>query len=125
MVSRSDARTSMAVGLKSTRQTMCSRWSAVCRIRNSFMTFGADDSRGIERGPVVWITGLAGVGKSTLAALVVSRLRDEGRRPLLLDGDEMRSAIEGDDAPVQHRHEDRLLRAWRLARLARLASGQG
>jgi adenylylsulfate kinase len=45
-------------------------------------------------GAVVWLTGLPGSGKSTLAARVAARLRDAGRTPLVLDGDEVRAALE-------------------------------
>ena len=78
--------------------------------------------------PILWITGLSGAGKSTLAQAVVSRLRGEGLRPLLLDGDGVREALEplaSEEARHEHTQELRTARAWRLARLARLAAGQG
>ncbi|MGA4837589.1 adenylyl-sulfate kinase [Streptomyces sp. G45] len=42
-------------------------------------------------GGVVWITGLAGSGKSTVAQLLRHRLED--RSPVLLDGDRLRGVL--------------------------------
>lgn len=44
-------------------------------------------------GAVVWVTGLPSSGKSTLAASLAARLRDAGREPLVLDGDDVRAAL--------------------------------
>jgi len=44
-------------------------------------------------GAVVWFTGLPASGKSTLARRLASRLREVGREPLVLDGDEVRDAL--------------------------------
>jgi adenylylsulfate kinase-like enzyme len=66
---------------------------------------------------VVWLTGLSGAGKSTVAELLDARWRAEGITPVRLDGDEMRAML-----PFRpgYTREDRL----RLARFyARLAAG--
>lgn len=78
----------------------------------------------LPAAPILWITGLAGAGKSTLARAFVAA-RGEGRPVLLLDGDSLRDALEGADAPVDHGACARRARAWRIARLARLAAEQG
>ncbi|VVJ16416.1 Adenylylsulfate kinase (EC [Amycolatopsis camponoti] len=69
-------------------------------------------------GPgVVWLTGLSGAGKSTVAELLDARLRADGIVPVRLDGDEMRAML-----PFRpgYTRADRL----RLARFyARLAAG--
>jgi adenylylsulfate kinase len=44
-------------------------------------------------GAVVWLTGLPSSGKSTIAAALASRLRDEGRSVEVLDGDELRAEL--------------------------------
>ena len=73
-------------------------------------------------GAVVWVTGLPSSGKSTFAERAVAGLRTAGTPALLLDGDEVRAALEpapGYDAAGR----DAFYRT--LARLAALAAGQG
>lgn len=41
-------------------------------------------------GFTLWLTGLSGAGKSTIAALLADRLREQGRAVEWLDGDELR-----------------------------------
>jgi len=43
--------------------------------------------------PVIWLTGLSGSGKSTIARWVVQRLADEGVAVELLDGDAIREVF--------------------------------
>jgi adenylylsulfate kinase len=74
----------------------------------------------MEEGAVIWITGLSGVGKSSLARALLPRL---AQPRLHLDGDELREALSplaGGYAPQQ-----RLKLALTYARLAQLASRQG
>ena len=42
---------------------------------------------------VVWLTGLSGAGKSTIARRVAGALESEGHRVLVLDGDAVRSTV--------------------------------
>jgi len=44
-------------------------------------------------GFCLWFTGLSGAGKSTIAEIVISQLRERGRRVELLDGDEVRENL--------------------------------
>lgn len=46
-----------------------------------------------QPGMVVWLTGLSGAGKTTLAVAVERRLFDCGHRPFLLDGDSLRAGL--------------------------------
>lgn len=80
---------------------------------------------GPSPAPILWITGLSGVGKSTLAQSLVAVLRAQGQRPLLLDGDELRQLLEAPEAQDSHLPAQRLQRAWRTARMARWAALQG
>src|SRR3954451_23984944 len=45
---------------------------------------------------VLWLTGLSGAGKSTIANLVERRLPDPGRHTMLLDGDNLRHGLNRD-----------------------------
>jgi adenylylsulfate kinase len=69
---------------------------------------------------VIWITGLAGAGKTSIARRTIAQLRARGRTALLLDGDAVRAALE---EPRVDR-ETRLAMAYRLARLAQLVAVQ-
>ncbi|MFD5734750.1 adenylyl-sulfate kinase [Streptomyces sioyaensis] len=71
---------------------------------------------------VVWITGLSGVGKSTVARLVADRLTASGKRPVLLDGDRLREIL-----PVAFGYEtaDRRRLALFYAQLAHQLAAQG
>jgi adenylylsulfate kinase len=73
-------------------------------------------------GGVVWVDGLPSSGKSTLAARLVARLRELGRPALLLDGDDVRRAL---DPPPGFDDQGRRAFYGTLARLAALAAGQG
>ncbi|HLZ70667.1 MAG TPA: adenylyl-sulfate kinase [Dehalococcoidia bacterium] len=46
-----------------------------------------------ERSATVWLTGLSGAGKSTIAQALVTALRAHGRRVECLDGDVMRERL--------------------------------
>ena len=46
-----------------------------------------------QRGCCVWLTGLSGAGKSTIAALLAARLARRGRSVTLLDGDVVRTHL--------------------------------
>jgi len=49
-----------------------------------------------HNGAVVWLTGLPGAGKSTLARALERRLFTNGGSPILLDGDTLRAGLNGD-----------------------------
>lgn len=71
---------------------------------------------------VIWITGLSGTGKSTLAAALVARLHRNNPRVVLLDGDDLREAF---GRVAGHERKDRLELAYGYGRLCRLLSSQG
>ncbi|MGQ0774144.1 MAG: adenylyl-sulfate kinase [Pseudonocardiales bacterium] len=47
----------------------------------------------MSRGATVWLTGLSGAGKTTIADAVASHLRVSGRDVEVLDGDELRRGL--------------------------------
>ena len=48
------------------------------------------------RGAVVFLTGLSGAGKSTIAEALAARLRDAGREVAIIDGDVLRQHVSAD-----------------------------
>ena len=50
----------------------------------------------MDRGITVWLTGLPSAGKSTIALGVAERLRADGHRVEVLDGDEIRGNLTAD-----------------------------
>jgi len=59
-----------------------------------------------HRGCVVWLTGLSGCGKSTVANLVDHRLHAAGVRSVVLDGDNVRHGLNAAPGMLKERHGD-------------------
>jgi adenylylsulfate kinase len=75
---------------------------------------------------VVWITGLSGAGKTSLAHEVVSRLRAEGKAVVMLDGDELREVFgAASENAAYHGREARMALAMQYAHLCRILVAQG
>ena len=70
---------------------------------------------------VVWIIGLSGAGKTTLANEVVAHVRRVQRNVILIDGDVVRE-IFGND--LGHTMEDRRTNARRICQLGKLLDDQ-
>jgi adenylylsulfate kinase len=72
--------------------------------------------------PVLWITGLAGAGKTTLAERVSAKLKAELKNTILIDGDAIREVCGHD---LGYTEPERIKNAYRLSRLAKFLSEQG
>lgn len=75
-----------------------------------------------QRGQVVWLTGLSGAGKSTIANLVEKRLHALGRHTYLLDGDNVRHGLNKD---LGFTEEDRVENIRRVAEVSKLMVDAG
>ena len=62
----------------------------------SGVSFAERAKRNGHRGGVLWLTGLSGSGKSTIAAAVERALFDRGWSVARLDGDDLRLGLNGD-----------------------------
>ena len=70
---------------------------------------------------VVWIIGLSGAGKTTLANKIVSNLRKSETSVVLIDGDSIREAFDND---LGHGLEDRRKNADRISKFCKLLDEQ-
>lgn len=93
-------------------------------IRWHHAAVSADDrERGLgQRGAVLWLTGLSGAGKSTIAALVDRDLHARGKHGYILDGDNLRFGLCKD---LGFSPEDRAENVRRLGEAARLLQDAG
>nr|WP_230943339.1 sulfate adenylyltransferase subunit CysN [Burkholderia cepacia] len=71
---------------------------------------------------IVWLTGLSGAGKSTIANLVEKRLHALGKHTYLLDGDNVRHGLNRD---LGFTEADRVENIRRVAEVARLMLDAG
>jgi adenylyl-sulfate kinase len=77
---------------------------------------------GARRGFTLWLTGLSGAGKSTVAAAVAERLRAERGGVEVLDGDEVREHL---SKGLTFSREDRDTNVRRIAFVAKLLTRNG
>jgi len=75
------------------------------------------EERLAQRAKVLWLTGLSGSGKSTIAQALERRLFVEGFFPQVLDGDNIRTGINNN---LSFSAEDRLENIRRIAEIAKL-----
>jgi adenylylsulfate kinase len=74
------------------------------------------------RGGTVWLTGLSGAGKTTIARGLAHRLHAEGHPVQILDGDELRAAL---SAGLGFSKEDRDTNVRRIGYVAELLAAHG
>ena len=74
---------------------------------------------------LIWITGLSGAGKTTLAKSVSSHFRKNNRQVLCLDGDELRTLLNVEEfSDNNHTREARLNLALRYSAMCKLITNQ-
>ena len=74
------------------------------------------------QGGVVWLTGLSGAGKTTIARGAAQLLEQAGYRAVVLDGDALRDGLNAD---LGFSREDRLENIRRIGEVARLFAENG
>ena len=75
-----------------------------------------------QKPAVLWLTGLSGAGKSTIANLVEKKLAALGRHTFLLDGDNVRHGLNRD---LGFTEADRIENIRRVGEVARLMADAG
>jgi bifunctional enzyme CysN/CysC len=77
---------------------------------------------GLSEGQTVWLTGLSGSGKSSVAVAVERTLLEAGRPAIILDGDNLRHGLNRD---LGLSAEDRAENVRRVGEVAKLFAGVG
>jgi len=70
-----------------------------------------------QKGMVIWMTGLSGSGKSTIARLLEKKLVEENYFSVVLDGDELRQTLNKDLGFSEADRTENIRRAAELAKL--------
>jgi len=71
---------------------------------------------------IIWLTGLSGAGKSTIAEGLAAKLREEGEQPMMIDGDGLREELCRD---LGFSPEDRMENIRRAGAIALIAAKSG
>lgn len=76
----------------------------------------------VKSGTVIWITGLSGTGKTTIAKTLQKRLKTIGRKIILIDGDNIRKVLGNSTG---HKLQERKKLALIYSRLCKMLADQG
>ena len=95
-----------------------SKLTQVC----SKVSIAERNERNGHRGQIIWLTGLSGAGKSTIAMALERRLFDDGRQVYVLDGDIVRTGLCQD---LGFSSEDRSENIRRIGEVARIMANSG
>lgn len=75
-----------------------------------------------QRGVVIWLCGLSGSGKSTIANAAERVLHQQGRFTTILDGDNLRTGL---NSNLSFTDQDRLENIRRISEVAKIFVSQG
>ncbi|MEJ6570045.1 MAG: adenylyl-sulfate kinase [Akkermansiaceae bacterium] len=75
-----------------------------------------------QSGAVLWMYGLSGSGKSTIAAALERKLHEQGRFVVILDGDNFRHGLNSD---LGFSDDDRRENVRRVSEVAKMFAAQG
>lgn len=75
------------------------------------------EKRNGHKAGLLWLTGISGAGKSTIAKELERRLFDEGKQTMLLDGDQVRHGLNGDLGFSPADRTENIRRVGEVARL--------
>jgi bifunctional enzyme CysN/CysC len=90
--------------------------------QQSIITRNARETLNNHTSCVVWLTGLSGAGKTTIATSLERRLYEEGKRTYILDGDNLRLGLNQD---LGFTKVDRIENVRRVAEVSRLMCDAG
>jgi bifunctional enzyme CysN/CysC len=93
-------------------------------IHRQALTISRDERERLNghKGKVIWLTGLSGSGKSTIANALEIKLHEEGYRTFILDGDNVRHGLNKD---LGFTEADRVENMRRIAEVAKLMLDAG
>jgi bifunctional enzyme CysN/CysC len=86
------------------------------------VTLTQREQRNGHQGCVIWLTGLSGAGKSTIATELERELFDQGRHAYVLDGDNVRHGLASD---LGFSPKDRTENIRRIGEVAKLFADAG
>jgi bifunctional enzyme CysN/CysC len=75
------------------------------------------EERGGHEAKCLWLTGLSGSGKTTIAKELEEKLFQEGRQVYLLDGDNVRHGLNGDLGFSEKERRENIRRVGHVARI--------
>jgi adenylylsulfate kinase-like enzyme len=73
------------------------------------------------KGRLVWITGLSGAGKTTVARRLFDALKTDCPNTAMMDGDDFRAVFDND---LGYGVEDRIKNAWRIVKMCKYLCDQ-
>jgi adenylylsulfate kinase len=97
-------------------------WPAYCDMLRAEIPLMMDEQKSPlnQKGMVIWLMGLSGAGKSTIANLMKEKLSGQGFFSVVLDGDELRGGI---NQNLSYSSEDRAENIRRAAEIAKILVG--